>query len=189
MPLARLVPSSRCQTAQSPSFPRRMSARGCLSPLLPACAEASAGSVCHSPCRCVLHPERGAGGAPGGGILSRRALRKGAHHVCETRPSGANRNGPLGAPTLAVLGPLRALRLRSRLRRRCAGDPCCRVSARSAKGPEPPGARIRTAARDATPRSACERLRRRPLVIDDARYVVETRYEVNIRIRKVITKS
>jgi hypothetical protein len=24
---------------------------------------------------------------------------------CETRPSGANRNGPLGAPTLAVLGP------------------------------------------------------------------------------------
>jgi hypothetical protein len=85
----------------------RFRARVLLS-LSPRLRRSVGGYVCHSPCRCEPAPNRGAGGAPGGGILNCRALRKGAHHVCETRPSGANRNGPLGAPTLAVLGSLRA---------------------------------------------------------------------------------
>jgi hypothetical protein len=83
-------------------------------------------------------PNEGAGGAGRRYPHSARS-RKGAHHVCETRPSGANRNGPLGAPPWrfwarsahSVSGVAPGSVTRTTF---AAG---CR--ARSAEGPEPPG--------------------------------------------------
>jgi hypothetical protein len=85
-----------------------------------------------------LIPDRGDGGAPGGGILSPVAPVTTRHHVCEAWAVPRNRDGASRRSTVTVLGPLRA-RLRSVLRLVCAGDPCCRYRSRSSKGPEPPG--------------------------------------------------
>ena len=83
-------------------------------------------------------PERGDGGAPGGGILYPVAPVTTRRHVCEAWAVPRNRDGASRRSTVTVLGPLRA-RLRSCLRLACAGDPCCRHRFRSSKGPEPPG--------------------------------------------------
>ena len=83
-------------------------------------------------------PERGDGGAPGGGILYPVARVIARRHVCEAWAVPRNRDGASRRSTVTVLGPLRA-RLRSCLRLACAGDPCCRHRFRSSKGPEPPG--------------------------------------------------
>jgi hypothetical protein len=140
------------------SFPRRVAAPGFFA--LPLFASPA--------------PTEGAGGAPGGGILSRRALRKGAHHVCETRPSGANRNGPLGAPTLAILGPGRAFESPE-----LPPDP-------SRGGSRTSRARLRAAA--GTPHLAppAGSSPETPLTSQDAPNVAMTQYEVNIKIRTVV---
>src|SRR5262249_30343355 len=82
-------------------------------------------------------PDRGDGGAPGGGILYPVARVIARRHVCEAWAAPRNRDGASRRSTVTVLGPLRA-RLRSCLRLVCAGDPCCRHRFRSDKGPEPP---------------------------------------------------
>jgi hypothetical protein len=90
-------------------------------------------------------PDRGDGGAPGGGILSPVAPVTTRHHVCEAWAVPRNRDGASRRSTVTVLGPLRA-RLRSCLRPVRAGDPCCRHRFRSSKGLEPPGHGLRAAA-------------------------------------------
>jgi hypothetical protein len=88
--------------------------------------------------------------------------RKGAHHVCETRPSGANRNGPLGAP------PWRFW----------------------ARSPEPPGHGLRAAAGTPILAPPAGSSPETPLMSDDARYVAEARDVVNNKTQKVaITNS
>ena len=98
-------------------------------------------------------PERGDGGAPGGGILYPVARVITRRHVCEAWAVPRNRDGASRRSTVTVLGPLRA-RLRSCLRLVCTGDPCCRHRFRSSKGPEPPGNGFTSRPRDATTRSA-----------------------------------
>ncbi len=79
-------------------------------------------------------------------VSSLRRARKARHHVCETRPSGASRNGPRGAPPWrfwarsALAGS--AVACGSVARATFAAG--CR--ARSAEGPEPPGHGLRAAA-------------------------------------------
>src|SRR5262245_54309127 len=68
-------------------------------------------------------PDRGDGGAPGGGILSPSRPVTARHHVCEAWAIPSNRDGASRRSTVTVLGPLRA-RLRSCLRLACAGDLC-----------------------------------------------------------------
>ena len=108
--------------------PRRVPAPGFLRPLLFAST-----------------PNEGRGSAGRRYPHSARS-RKGAHHVCETRPFRGKPERASRRSTLAILGPLRARRLRSCLRLRRAGDPRCRVSRPVGEGPEPPGARLRAAA-------------------------------------------
>ena len=67
---------SRCQTAQSSSFPRRVSAPGFSFLLVPRLRRSFGGYVCHCPCRCEPAPQTRGGGAPGGGNFIRRALVK-----------------------------------------------------------------------------------------------------------------
>src|SRR5262245_64200803 len=76
------------------------------------------------------HPDRGDGGAPGGGILYPVARVIARRHVCEAWAVPRNRNGASRRSTVTVLGPLRA-RLRSCPRLIRAGDPCCRHRFRS----------------------------------------------------------
>jgi hypothetical protein len=77
-------------------------------------------------------PDRGDGGAPGGGILYYPVARVIARrHVCEAWAVPRNRNGASRRSTVKVLGPLRA-RPRS----------CLRLGSRS----EPPGHGLRAAA-------------------------------------------
>jgi hypothetical protein len=85
------------------------------------------------------HPDRGDGGAPGGGILSPVAPVTTRHHVCEAWAVPRNRNGASRRSTVTVLGPLRALGSGVASGFVRAGNPCCRHRFRSAKGPEPPG--------------------------------------------------
>src|SRR5262245_22654170 len=64
-------------------------------------------------------PDRGDGGAPGGGILYPVARVITRRHVCEAWAVPRNRDGASRRSTVTVLGPLRA-RLRSCLRLVCA---------------------------------------------------------------------
>src|SRR5262245_12169829 len=64
-------------------------------------------------------PDRGDGGAPGGGILYPVARVIARRHVCEAWAVPRNRNGATRRSTVTVLGPLRA-GLRSCLRLVCA---------------------------------------------------------------------
>jgi hypothetical protein len=100
-------------------------------------------------------PNRGAGGAPGGGILISIALvRRDPTFARRSRP-GANRNGPLGAPpwrfwarsALCVSG------VASGFRR--AGNLVARVSRPARSRSRTSRAADTAAPRDATPRSAC----------------------------------
>jgi hypothetical protein len=122
---ARISP---LQTAHASSFPRRVSApRVSLSSFF-ALPSPKLRRVCLPvPLPLRARPQRGAGGAPGGGILIRRALVK-------ARTTFARRGRPGQAGTgLSALQPWRFW----------------------ARSPEPPGARLRAAARDTSPRSAC----------------------------------
>jgi hypothetical protein len=56
-----------------------------------------------------LIPDRGDGGAPGGGILYPVARVIARRHVCEAWAVPRNRNGASRRSTVTVLGPLRAL--------------------------------------------------------------------------------
>jgi hypothetical protein len=76
-------------------------------------------------------PDRGDGGAPGGGILYPVARVIARRHVCEAWAVPRNRDGASRRSTVTVLRPLRA-RLRS----------CLRLGSRS----EPPGHGLRAAA-------------------------------------------
>jgi hypothetical protein len=58
-------------------------------------------------------PDRGDGGAPGGGILSPSRPVTARHHVCEAWAIPCNRDGASRRSTVTVLGPVPALRLRS----------------------------------------------------------------------------
>ena len=117
-------------------------------------AEASAGSLLRSRgvfCPRVLsfhfaslRPPRPRGGRSAGRRYPHfDRARKARTHVCETQPSGANRNGPLGAPpwrfwarsALCVSG------VASSLLARATSPPGCR--ARRGRDPEPPGPQIR----------------------------------------------
>src|SRR5262245_27505296 len=77
-------------------------------------------------------PDRGDGGAPGGGILYPVAPVIARRHVCEAWAAPRNRDGASRRSTVTVLGPLRA-RLRSCLRLR-------------SRGLEPPGHGLRAVA-------------------------------------------
>src|SRR5262249_35180694 len=90
-----------------------------------------------------LAPNRGAGGAPGGGILISIALvRRDPTFARRNRP-GANRNGPPGAPPRRFWA--RSARsvagVASGSLARATSPPGCR--ARRGRGPEPPEPRIR----------------------------------------------
>jgi hypothetical protein len=117
----RVVSYSPCQTAQS-SLSRGVSAPGSF----------SSTSFLLS----FLTPDRGDGGAPGGGILSPVAPVTTRHHVCEAWAVPRNRDDASRRSTVTVLGPVPALRLRSCLRLPPVGRPSRRVLA---SGPEPPG--------------------------------------------------
>ena len=98
-------------------------------------------------------PDRGDGGAPGGGILSPVAPVTTRHHVCEAWAVPRNRDGASRRSTVTVLGPLRALGSGVASGFVCAGNPCCRHRFRSAKGPEPPDNGFYEPPRDAASRS------------------------------------
>src|SRR5262245_66425671 len=79
-------------------------------------------------------PERGDGGAPGGGILSPSRPVTARHHVCEAWAIPCNRDGASRRSTVTVLGPVPALPLRSCLRclsRATLAPGACVRSARS----------------------------------------------------------
>src|SRR5262245_48060417 len=142
---ARVMSYSQCQTAQSSSFPRALLRPGSFSSLsLPILRNIFRFFVPRTfvpgssflPSQLPI-PDRGDGGAPGGGILYPVARVIARRHVCEAWAVPRNRNGASRRSTVTVLGPLRA-RLRSCLRLVCAGNPCCRHRFRSDKGPEPP---------------------------------------------------
>src|SRR4029077_17423480 len=61
-------------------------------------------------------PDRGDGGAPGGGILYPVAPVTTRRHVCEAWAVPRNQDGASRRSTVTVLGPVPALRLRSCLR-------------------------------------------------------------------------
>src|SRR5262252_3827234 len=88
-----MLPSSQCQTAQSFSFPPHSCLRGF-----------SFSSILLS----FLIPDRGDGGAPGGGILYPVARVIARRHVCEAWAVPRNRDGASRRSTVTVLGPLRA---------------------------------------------------------------------------------
>src|SRR5262249_44758169 len=99
-------------------------------------------------------PDRGGGGAPRGGILCSVAPVTARRHVCEAWAIPRNRDGASRRSTVTLLGPLRA-RCRSYSPARRRGRPLLPgCSARSVKGPEPPGYGLRNRGRDATSRSA-----------------------------------
>jgi hypothetical protein len=84
-------------------------------------------------------PDRGDGGAPGGGILYPVAPVMARRHVCEAWAVPRNRNGASRRSTVTVLGPLRA-RLRSCLRLRLRGQPLLPASLPVGQGvPNLPG--------------------------------------------------
>src|SRR5262245_12163688 len=83
-------------------------------------------------------PDRGDGGAPGGGILYPVARVIARRHVCEAWAVPRNRDGASRRSTVTVLGPLHAFGSGVASGFVRAGDPCCRHRFRSAKGPEPP---------------------------------------------------
>src|SRR5262245_33182157 len=85
-----------------------------------------------------LIPDRGDGGAPGGGILYPVARVIARRHVCEAWAVPRNRDGASRRSAVTVLGPLRARGSGVASGFVGAGDPCCRHRFRSAKGPEPP---------------------------------------------------
>jgi hypothetical protein len=154
--------SSRCQTAQF----LRSRARCCARVLF---------------CLCfgLLRPTRGR-------AERREAVSSVVALSVKARTTFARRGRPGQAGTgLSALQPWRfwarsALRLRSCLRLRRAGDPCCRVS-------RPVGQGSRTSRGADTDRGAGrqsslrlqDRLRTTPLVSEDGRYVSELRNEVN----------
>jgi hypothetical protein len=93
-PLA-MVSNSRCQTAQSSSFPRRVYAPGFVCPVRPGLARGfgveAAVTLAAIPAAAIpLHPERGVDGAPTGALFSFVARARRDHHA-PVRP------GPLSA--------------------------------------------------------------------------------------------
>src|SRR5262245_34680920 len=89
------------------------------------------GSLSFSFLLSFLIPDRGDGGAPGGGILYPVAPVTARRHVCVAWAAPRNRDGASRRSTVTVLGPLRA-----------PPRSCIRVGLRS----EPPGHGLRTAA-------------------------------------------
>jgi hypothetical protein len=81
--------------------------------------------------------------------------RKARPHVCETQPPRGKPERASRRSTLAILGPLRALRLRSCLRLARAGNLAARVSRPTRPRSRTSWAADTAAPRDATPRSAC----------------------------------
>src|SRR5262245_66141796 len=81
-------------------------------------------------------PDRGDGGAPGGGILSPSRPVTARHHVCEAWAIPCNRDGASRRSTLTVLGPVPALRLRSCLRCLSRATPAPGACVRSARSEE-----------------------------------------------------
>ncbi len=148
------VPVARCCARVSPSSS------------LAAFAEASAG-MSAEPLPLRARPDRGAEERREA-VSSFRRARKARHHVCETRPSGANRNGPRGAPPggfgPAPRHPASAVACGSR----CAGDLRCRVSRPVGRRSRTSRARFTSRGRDATPPLRLQdRLRRRPSMSED----------------------
>jgi hypothetical protein len=92
-----------------------------------------------------LIPDRGDGGAPGGGILYPVAPVTTRRHVCEAWAVPRNRNGASRRSTVTILGPVPALRLRSCLRCLSRATLAPGACVRSAKGPEPPARGLRAA--------------------------------------------
>ncbi len=135
------VPAARCCVRVS------------LSSFAPAFAEAPAGMSAVA--LAAASPPRSEGWAE-----RREALpltcraRRARHHVCETRPSGANRNGPLGAPPW-----------RCRPGNRSVPGMVCRV--RGAKAPTLPGMSARPRHRAFRPRLRAAIRRHHPLRLQD----------------------
>ena len=108
-------------------------------------------------------PDRGGGGAPGGGIHYSVAPVIARRHVCEAWAVPRNRDDASRRSTVTVLGPVPALRLRSCLRVRRAGDPRCRVLASGRpRVPNLPGTVYEPRPGRHLPLRLRDRLRRRP---------------------------
>ena len=108
------------------------------------------------------NPERGVGGAPGGALSFQSRVRSATTALARRGPSRATGTAPRGAP------PWRFSTARPRVTYPAVPpDHAAPSRGSSLKGPSRSGPRSLPAAvapqsRDATPRSACGRLRRRP---------------------------
>src|SRR5262245_57007380 len=127
-------------------------------------------------------PDRGDGGAPGGGILYSVARVIARRHVCEAWAVPRNRERASRRSTVTVLGPFRAFGSGVASGFVSAGDPCCRHRFRSAQGPEPPGHGLRTAAGTPPPAPPSGSSPETPLDEQDVRSVARSRKVVNIVI-------
>jgi len=160
----RVVSYSPCQTAQS-SLSRGVSAPGSF----------SSTSFLLS----FLTPDRGDGGAPGGGILSPVAPVTTRHHVCEAWAVPRNRDDASRRSTVTVLGPVPALRLRSCLRLPQSGDPRAGCLRPVSQGSRTSRARFTSRGRDATPAPPSGSSPETPLDERDFGYIAQAPDAVN----------
>jgi hypothetical protein len=110
----------------------------------------------------------------------RRALVKARTTFARRGRPGANRDGPLGAPTLAVLGPLRALRLRSWPAAPLRGRPSLPgVAPGRPKVPNLPGTVYEPRPGRHSSLRLQDRLRRRPSMSEDASHLARVHLVVN----------
>ena len=106
----------------------------------------------------LCHPERGVGGAPRGSSLELVALVRRDATLARCGPSRATGRPPLGAPPWRFRPRVRFHRRPCR-RLQCEGSTLRATCPAAAPGVSFRGYEPRS---DATPRSACRRLRRRP---------------------------
>ena len=151
---ASSIRNSRCQTAQSSSFPRRDYAPGFVCLVRPGLARGfgveAAVTLAAIPAAAIpLHPDRGVDGAPTGALFLFVARARRDHPVpgaTGTSLSALHRGGFRPGTRAAISG---------------SGTPepaatCPRQVIRpGGRGPGPPAARFAPPPRDATPRSAC----------------------------------
>jgi hypothetical protein len=170
--------NSRCQTAQSSSFPRRVYAPGFVCPVRPGPArgfgvEAAVTSAAIPAAAIPLHPERGVDGAPTGALLSCVARARRDHHA-PVRPGPLSalhrgdfrpgtRAGSSGSGTGSAQRPVRR-----------------RTKARRDGVPGPPRGAVRAAVagRHSLLRLK-DRLRTTPLMSQDMNLIARIRYVVN----------
>ena len=175
-PLA-MVANSRCQTAQSSSFPRRVYAPGFVCPVRPGLARGfgveAAVTLAAIPAAAIpLHPERGADGAPTGALFSCVARARRDHHA-PVRPGplsalhrGDFRPGTRAGSSGSGTGSAQRL-VRRRPKPGGTGSRASRGAVRAAAAGRHSSLRLK------------DRLRTTPLMSQDRNLIAQIRYVVN----------